>query len=103
MKALSSRIGVPNDLAFTVFDVAASGSLVTSRLVSRETLVATCSPASTARSSRSSRSIEVSPENATRMPCMRGLSFSYRPGFGYGQAGRLREGRQLFCAPYEDW
>lgn len=82
MKALSSTIGVPNDFAFTVFEVAASGSLVTSRLVSRETLVATCSPASTARSSRSSRSIEVSPENATRMPCMSGFSFSYRPGFG---------------------
>ena len=29
------------------------------------------------------------------MPCMSGLPGSYRPGLGYGQAGRLREGRQL--------
>src|SRR5690242_13240861 len=41
-KAASSITGVPNCLALTTLDVLESGSLVTSRLVSRDRLVATC-------------------------------------------------------------
>lgn len=95
VNAASSITGVPYSAAFTVLDVADPGSFVTSTLVLRETLVATCSPASTARSSSSSRSTDVSPEKATRIPCASGLSLSYRPGFGYGQAGSRRDGRQV--------
>lgn len=39
------------------------------------------------------------------MPCLRGLSVSYRPGLGYGHGGRFREGRQLparYEEPYGD-
>ncbi len=72
------------------------GSLVTSRLVSRLTEVAMCRPASTARSSSTSRSVAVSPVIATRMPCTSGLPSCQRPGFGYGHGGRF------FAARYEE-
>ena len=97
MNAASSITGVPNERAFTVLDVPAPGSFVTSTLVSRDRLVATCRPASTARSSSSSRSTEVSPENATRIPCTSRPPSARRPGLGKGQAARRRPGRRFHC------
>lgn len=94
-KAASSITGVPCAAARVTLPVGAPGSLVTSRLVYRETLPATCSPASTARSSSRLRSTDVSPENATRMPCLSRPPRTYRPGFGYGDAGSRRFGRHV--------
>ena len=91
--AASSTTGVPNCRALTAFD---GGGV---RVVGDQQAgqpghdwSRRAAPPRSARSSSSSRSTEVSPEKATRMPCTSGSPGSYRPGLGYGHAGRLRDG-----------